>query len=72
MATYTRKQIQDFYIRTCRDSGFKMSFSEAAHFAGKLLQLTALEIAATFPSIDVMKEIAAGTHKICNSSKQGN
>jgi hypothetical protein len=60
--TRDRETIQQAYIRVCRDSGFGLSFDRAAHLAGKMLGMSALEIWLAMPCMDVMMNIATGKH----------
>lgn len=60
--TIERKQIQDVFIRVCRDSGFKMEASAAAIFAAQLIQISPLEVWTAIGSMDTMRKIAQGTH----------
>ena len=57
-----RETIQQVYIRVCRDSGFRLGFDRAAHLAGKILGVSALEIWLAMPCIGVMMDIATGRH----------
>lgn len=58
----TRSEIQQMYIRVCRDSRFKMPLVQAAHLAAKVLGVSALQvwIALDFSN---MERIANGTHE---------
>ena len=56
------KKIRDVYIRVCRDAGFKMDAVRVAHFVGSMFKVSALEVAAAFPYIHVMVEVANGSH----------
>ena len=60
-----RKLKQDFYIRVCRDSGFTMDWAKAAQLTAGALSVSALEIGHAFPYLQVMQEIASGTHPVC-------
>lgn len=57
-----RKFIQDLYIRVCRDSGFAMEYTRAAHFAGKVGGFHAMDVWTAMPSLQVMEQIAKGEH----------
>ena len=65
MATYTRKEIQDLYIRICRDSLFKMDYIRVAHFVADMLKISAIEVWMAFSNMSTMERIAAGTHPVC-------
>lgn len=58
----TRKQMQDVFIRVCRDSRFTLDAVRAASLAGLILNRHPLEIWLAMPHYDVMEQIAAGTH----------
>lgn len=60
----TRKQIQDVYIRVCKDSGFQMEFIQATIFAAKLLKLHPWGVYDAFGDMSAMKAIATGSHPI--------
>lgn len=57
-----RKQIQDLFIRVCRDSGFQLSGTDAAVIAARSVGISPLEIWTAMPGIAVMDEIASGSH----------
>ncbi|ANC85486.1 hypothetical protein A7E77_00365 [Sphingomonas sp. NIC1] len=62
MGEVERKLRQDLYIRVCRDSGFQLDMYRAAALAGKIGGFHALDVWTAMPSLDVMAQIAAGTH----------
>lgn len=57
-----RDTIQKFYIRMCRDSGFRLSADTAAKLTAMAFNCHPLEVWLAMPSLSVMDEIAAGTH----------
>lgn len=66
-----RKLVQDCFIRVCRDSGFTVTPLMAADLAAKMAKTHPLLVWASFPSFDVMQEIAAGTHPaVSNGDRQ--
>lgn len=60
-----RKTITDLYIRTCRDSKFKMAWDQAAILTALVLRISPLEIWTACGSIDNMQRIASGEHPAC-------
>lgn len=60
-----RKEMQDLYIRICRDSCWKMDHVEAAKFTGKMLNVSPIEVWCSFSGLDVMEQIAKGEHPAC-------
>jgi hypothetical protein len=60
--THTRETIQQMFVRVCRDSGFKLDTMRAATLAARVLGISPLEIWIALPSLNVMDQIAAGTH----------
>jgi len=58
----TKKEIQDLYIRVCRDSGFQIEYIQAAILTSRVIGCSALEIWLAFPSLGVMDEVARGIH----------
>ena len=65
MTTRTRDEIQNAYIRVCRDSHFTLDWVVAAQLAGKMMDTNALGVWTTFGSLDTMREIARGEHPVC-------
>lgn len=65
---YERKTIQDVYIRTCRDSGWRLDWALAAQVAAAVLGIGALDIWSAVGTIDNMKRIATGEHPVCRIS----
>lgn len=57
-----RELIQKAYIRVCRDSRFRMEMCDAAQFAARLVEVTALDVLIAL-GFDNMERIAAGTHE---------
>lgn len=62
MTPQRKEFIRQLYIRVCRDSGFTLPFDRAAHLAGQVGGFTALDVWMCMPYMEVMVEIAAGTH----------
>lgn len=58
----TREQIQQLFIRTCRDSGFGLEASEAANLVGRVAKISPLEVWTAFGALAVMDAIARGEH----------
>jgi hypothetical protein len=58
----TKEQIRQLYIRVCRDSGFRMDMFRAAAFAGAVGGFHAMDVWLAMPSLQVMEQIADGTH----------
>lgn len=61
MGGHPRKTVQDVFIRVCRDSGFRLEATRAAHLAAKMLGISAFEV-WTAMDLDVMRRIASGEH----------
>lgn len=57
----TRQEIQQAYIRVCRDSRFRLELTRAAHLAAAVLGCSAIDVwlALDFSN---MERIANGTH----------
>jgi len=70
MKELSRHDIQQFYIRACRDTGWKMDYIRAAQFAGKVLGLSPISIWCAFGDLKLMEKIAAGDHPACTPPKQ--
>lgn len=62
MSAIDRKTLQQLYIRVCRDSGFKLDLHRACALAAAAAGKHPMDIWLAMPSLDVMFEIAAGTH----------
>lgn len=58
----SREQLQQAFIRVCRDSGFRMDHIRAAILAGNAAGVHPLEIWIAMPCFDVMEQIARGEH----------
>lgn len=64
----SRHEIQQLYIRICRDSGFRLPFDQAAAVVGDMTGGSALTVwVDTGFTTDMMQEIAAGTHPACKT-----
>lgn len=62
MSETKRKELQDLYIRTCRDSGFGLDSVQAATLVAQMIGCSPLEIWMAMPCLSVMDEIASGKH----------
>lgn len=58
----TREQIQQVFIRTCRDSGFSLESSRAANVAARVANISPLEVWTAIGSLEMMDRIASGEH----------
>lgn len=67
-----RKQITMAYIRVCRDSGFKMNYLNAAHFAAKLISVHPIDIYSAIGSFEAMERIALGLHPVLDNPDYDN
>ncbi len=63
--TPDRKLKQDVYIRVCKDSGFKLTSTNAAILAAKSIGCHPLEIWMAL-DMDLMNRISSGEHPVCN------
>lgn len=63
-----RKYIQDVFIRIAQDSGFTMTGTDVAIFAGKLLGCSPFTVYGAFGDMDTMNAIADGTHPAARKS----
>lgn len=59
---YSRDEIQQLYIRICRDSRFTIGYLQAAILAGEVLKISPIEVWTSLGSLDTMEEIAKGIH----------
>lgn len=66
-----RETIQKLFIRVCRDSGFKLSADRAAVLTADIAGCHALDVWIALPSLDVMSDIAAGTHPAAPATPSG-
>lgn len=66
-----RKEIQMAYIRVCRDSGFRFSMTDAAHFVAKVDGCTAMDVWIAL-GMDNMERIANGTHPVLQNPDYDN
>lgn len=64
-----RETMQQVYIRVCRDSGFQLDMHRAAALAAKIVGKHPIDIWCSMPGLDVMAEIAAGTHPAAAQSQ---
>lgn len=62
----TRDDYQRYFIRVCKDSGYRMESIKAANFAGKVLGVSPLEFWIAFGDLKVMDQIAGGEHPTCS------
>lgn len=56
----SRKQIQEVYIRICKDSGYKLGATHAAKLAASVLKIHPLEVWVAMSSFDTMEAYAEG------------
>lgn len=56
----SRKQIQEVYIRVCKDGGYRLSAAQAAKLAAGALKIHPLEIWVAMSSFDTMEAYAEG------------
>ncbi len=58
-----RKQLlRDLFVRVCRDSGFRLDTHRAANLVAQIAKAHPLDIWMAMPSLEVMDEVARGTH----------
>ena len=57
-----RAEIQNLYIRVCRDSGFRLNYVAAAQIAASAGGFHPMDVWIAMPSLSVMQEIARGEH----------
>lgn len=72
LADHARTTLQQLFIRVCRDSGFRLEATRAAVLAARAAGRHPLEIWMALPSLDVMAQIAAGTHPAARSGPDHN
>ena len=58
----SRKQLQELFLRVCRDSGFSLEATQAASIAAKAAGVSPLEFWVAFGTIDAMDKVADGGH----------
>lgn len=58
----TRELWRQVFIRVCRDSGFQLPMERACHLTAQIVGTHPLMVWSAFPYMQVMHEIAAGTH----------
>lgn len=63
-----REDLQAVFIRVCRDSGFRLDYARAAQLAAKVLGAHPMDIWIALPSLDVMQQIAEGSHPAAHRS----
>jgi hypothetical protein len=61
----TKELIHELYHRNCKDTGYKMDYIKAAIFTASVLKISPLQIWMAFPCLDVMDQVAKGTHPYC-------
>ena len=67
MITITQSQMIELYIRTCKDSGYKLHSAEALKFVAKLVSMHPLEYWSKMGvDLIVLEQISKGTHPVCN------
>ena len=57
-----REQIQQLFIRVCRDSGFSLDWIDAASIAARAANISPLEIWIAFGTMQMMGQVARGEH----------
>lgn len=67
-----RETIQQVYIRVCRDSGFQLGMDRACQLAARIVGKHPLDIWLAMPGLNVMFEIAAGTHPAAHRDSDRN
>ena len=61
----SRKDIQNFYVRICKDSGWKIDYINAAKLAAGVLSLNTMEIWIAIGDLKTMEKISKGEHPVC-------
>lgn len=61
----TRHEIQTLYIRTCRDSGWRLDYIEAAKLVCGLFNQHPYWVYAAFSDLRQMERVAKGEHPVC-------
>lgn len=61
----TRTEVQNLYIRTCRDAGWQLDYIEAAKLVGRVLGMHPFSVYATFSDLRQMQRVAKGEHPVC-------
>lgn len=69
MTEISRETKQDLFIRTCRDSGFRLDAIDAAIITANAIGCHPLEIWTAMPSLSVMEKIAKGNHPVLEEVK---
>ena len=64
---WTRKQIQDLFVRCCRDSNWTGDAIKMAIFTANILKIDPLEVWLAMPSLSVMEDIANHNHPVCDN-----
>jgi len=62
----SRQTVQNVFIRVCRDSRWSMDAIKAAKLTGKIVGKHPLLVWADVGTLDIMHQIAAGTHPVCH------
>tara|TARA_R110000772_G_scaffold99174_2_gene198828 strand:- start:667 stop:873 length:207 start_codon:yes stop_codon:yes gene_type:complete len=60
----TRKQIQDLFLRVCKDSEYTLEWDRASSLTAAILKIHPLQIWLAMPDIDTLIAIATGDHPI--------
>ena len=63
-------EIQELYIRICRDSKFKIDWVQAAQLTASVLQITPLMVGLAFPYVERMRTIADGNDPVLTLDKK--
>lgn len=61
-----REEIQNLYIRTCRDSGWKMDYVDAAQLTARVIGIHPMEIWTAMGTLQTMHDVAKGKHPVCH------
>lgn len=67
MSPERRNEIQQVFIRVCRDSGFQLEPARAAHLAAAVLGIHAMTVWHTM-DLATMERIASGKHPAAKRS----
>lgn len=62
---HSRKTVQDVFIRVCRDSMWQIDAINAAKLTASVVGKHPLQVWSDVGSLDIMNQIAAGTHPVC-------
>jgi hypothetical protein len=60
-----RQRIQNFYVRVCEDSRFKVDWLTAACLTASAFKIHPIQVWIAVGTVDTMEEIALGKHPVC-------